>query len=502
MERTLQLLKDILDHAPQPIAVFTGKELRIELANKAMVKTWGKGSDVVGRAYLEVVPEVRRQGIFEEALWAYESGNPFHARDKRVDLMIDGQQKTFYFNYSFIPLFDNRGKVYGIMNTGMDVTGLHAARETAQSASDQLQMAVDASGLGTYEIDLINGNIAASANFKSIWAVQDPITSGSITAKIHPEDLPLREQAHREAEHTGLLSYQARIKTGAESFRWVTVKGKIISDEKGSGVKIIGIIEDIGWQKALEERLQKEAQQTSDELRSSNEELLHFANLVSHDLKEPVRKIKTFISRLKSEHTHEVSEKQSFYLDRIEHTALRMQTVIEDILAYSGTGKKEQHVQSIDLNQVLEDIKLDLELVIHEKKAVLMSLDLPTIEGSAVLIGQLLYNLVHNGLKFTRAGVAPKIVIASYIISSGGEKAVRIDVQDNGIGIEQAFSERIFTAFERLHSKDQYEGSGLGLSLCRKIAARHGGSITASAANGGGSVFTVVLPIKQKKHTI
>lgn len=117
-----------------------------------------------------------------------------------------------------------------------------------------------------------------------------------------------------------------------------------------------------------------------------------------------------------------MSEKQSFYLDRIEHTALRMQTVIEDILAYSGTGKKEQHVQSIDLNQVLEDIKLDLELVIHEKKAVLMSLDLPTIEGSAVLIGQLLYNLVHNGLKFTRAGVAPKIVIVSYIISSGGKK--------------------------------------------------------------------------------
>lgn len=502
MERTLQLLKDIVDHAPQPIGVYTGKELRIELANQAMIQTWGKGSDVMGRTYFEVVPEIEKQQIFQEALWAYTTGKPFHARDKRVDLIIDGQQKTFYFNYSFMPLFDTKGEVYGIMNTGMDVTSLHLAREEAQSASEQLQLAVEASGLGTYEIDLLNGNITTSGNFKSIWNIEGPITDQAILARLHPDDIPVREKAHKEAEHNGLISYQARILDEEQGVRWTKINGKIIKDETGRAVKITGIIEDIGRQKALEEQLREEAQQSTQELRRSNEELLHFANLVSHDLKEPVRKIKTFISRLKDEITQQLPEKQRWYLEKIEHTTQRMQSVIEGILAYSGADKKKQYAQSVDLNKVMETIKSDLELVMQEKDAVLVTADLPAIEGSPVLIGQLFYNLVHNALKFSKAKVPPKIVITSDIIGSGAQKAVRIDIQDNGIGIEDAFTERIFTAFERLHSKDQYEGSGLGLSLCRKITKSHGGSITAVGKSGEGSVFTVILPLKQKNDFI
>ena len=502
MERTLQLLKDIVDNAPQPIGVYTGKELRIELANQAMIRTWGKGTDVMGRTYFDVVPEIGGQQIFQEALWAYDTGTPFHARDKRVDLIMHGEPQTFYFNYSFIPLFDSKGEVYGIMNTGMDLTDLHLARETAQSASEQLQMAVEASGLGTYEIDLLNGSITTSGNFKSIWDIHGPVTNQAILAKLHPEDIPVREQAHREAEITDLISYEARILEEGRPGKWTKINGKIIKDQNGQAVKITGIIEDIGRQKALEERLREEAQQSNQELRRTNGELMHFANLVSHDLKEPVRKIKTFMSRIKSEPTEGLSEKQALYLEKIEHTCGRMQNVIEGILAYSEAGKKKQYVENIDLNQVMENIKSDLELVMQDKDAVLISPRLPEIEGSRVLIGQLFYNLVHNALKFSRAEVPPKIVITSYIIRHGLEKAVRIDIRDNGIGIEEAFKERIFTAFERLHSKDQYEGSGLGLSLCRKIISRHGGSISASGVSGEGSVFTVVLPLKQKNDTI
>lgn len=502
MERTLQLLKDIVDNAPQPIGVYTGKELRIELANQAMIRTWGKGTDVIGRTYFEVVPEIESQQIFHEALWAYDTGTPFHARDKRVDLIMDGEMKTFYFNYSFIPLFDPNGQVYGIMNTGMDLTDLHLAREAAQSASEQLQMAVEASGLGTYEIDLLNGSITTSGNFKSIWNMDGPITNQAIIAKLHPEDIPVREQAHKRAELTGLISYQARILEEGRPAKWTRINGKVIKDENGQAVKITGIIEDIGRQKALEERLREEAQQSSQELRRSNEELLHFANLVSHDLKEPVRKIKTFMSRIKSGGAGGFSDKQAGYLEKIEHTAQRMQNVIEGILAYSGADRKGQYVENVDLNRVMQNIKSDLELVMQEKDAVLISAELPEIEGSRVLIGQLFYNLVHNALKFSKTGVPPKIVITSHVIGLGSEKSVRIDIQDNGIGIEEAFTERIFTAFERLHSKDQYEGSGLGLSLCRKIAKRHGGSISAKGVGGKGSVFTVVLPLKQKNDAI
>ncbi|MFC0776979.1 ATP-binding protein [Flavobacterium sp. HJSW_4] len=502
METTLQLLKDIVDHAPQPIGVYTGKELRIELANQAMVHTWGKGDAVIGRTYFEVVPEIGKQQIFEEAIWAYDTGQPFHAREKRVDLIMDGELKTFYFNYSFIPLFDSKGEVYGIMNTGVDLTDLHQAKETAQSASEQLQMALEASGMGTYEIDLATGRIATSGNFRSFWNIEGPITNEKIMAKLHPDDIAVREQAHLEAEQTGLISYQARILNEDQTIRWTKIAGKIIRDQNGKPAKITGVIEDIGRQKAMEEQLRSQAEQKTKELRRSNDELLHFANLVSHDLREPARKIRTFISRTRNEVMGTFNEKAAFYLDKIDHSAQRMQNVIEGILAYSGAEKKKQPVELIDLEQALEEIKTDLELVIQEKNAVLLSDGLPSIEGGRVLIQQLLYNLVHNALKFSRAEVPPRVVITSDILDGAEDRKVRILIKDNGIGLENDFSERIFTAFERLHSKDQYEGSGLGLSLCRKIAERHGGSITASGKTGEGSVFTLILPLKQKKDTI
>lgn len=502
MERTLQILKDAVQNAPLPIGVYTGEELKIEAANPAMVKTLGKGDDVIGRTYFEVVPEIEKQHIFKQALQAYKTGIPFHAADTRVDLVMDGQEKTFYFNYSFIPLFDALGNVYGVMNTGMEVTELHMAREQAQSASEQLRMAVESSGMGTYEIDLLTGNITTSGNFRSIWNIHGPITNDVIMSRLHPEDIPVREKAHREAEHTGVISYQARILNEDQSVRWTSITGKILRDESGKAVKITGIIEDIGCRKALEQKLREEAQRSNEELRRSNEELLHFANLVSHDLKEPVRKIKTFISRMRSITEDGLSEKQAFYLDKIDHTAQRMGNVIEGILAYSGADKKNRPVETVDLNEVLEQVKGDLELAIEEKDAVLIIADLPEIEGSKALLQQLFYNLVHNALKFSRSEEPPSIIIGGQITEFEKRAAVSIRIQDNGIGIEEGFSERIFKAFERLHSKDRYEGSGLGLSLCRKITERHAGDITVSPNDGAGSVFTVVLPLQQAQSTI
>ncbi|MBE8724468.1 PAS domain-containing sensor histidine kinase [Flavobacterium hungaricum] len=502
MEGNLQLLKDIVDHTPLPIGVYTGSALKIELANPAMIKTWGKGDQVIGKTYLEVLPEIQKQLIFDQALQVYNTGIPFHAKDKRVDLVVEGEEKTFYFNYSFIPLLDSEGHVYGVMNTGMDITDLHMAKERVQSSEEQLRMSIEASGMGTYEIDLVTQNILTSGNFSSIWDKDENITKEKIISRLHPDDISVREQAHRDAERTGLISYQARIINSDQSYRWINISGKIIKDEQEQPVKITGIIEDIGHRKALEEQLRQEAAESTEKLRRSNEELQHFANLVSHDLREPVRKVKTFISRMRSEVQSEFSDRFEWYIGKIEHSAQRMQNVIEGILAYSSADKKKQPVEPIDLNEVLEDIKTDLELVIEEKNAVFISSELPQIQGARILIQQLFYNLVHNALKFSRAEVPPRVIIGCSIVQDPKGDWVEVRIEDNGIGLDNAYSERIFTAFERLHSKDEYEGSGLGLSLCRKIVQRHGGTIRASGDKDNGSTFTVLLPLQQENSTI
>ena len=305
------------------------------------------------------------------------------------------------------------------------------------------------------------------------------------------------------ASLTGKISYQSRILNPDGSARWIKINGRVIRDQNGDDTAIIGIIQDIHEQKAFEEELKKQVAQNTQELQRSNDDLLHFAGVVSHDLKEPVRKIKTFNSILKNEYKADFSENAKKFLQKVDQSAQRMQNIIEGILAYSTLDKRSQPVEKINLDLVIENIKTDLELIINEKGAILVISELPEIEGAPILIHQLFYNLVHNALKFSKADEPPRVIITSNIVSNQeGIELLEIKIKDNGIGLDPVFAEKIFDAFERLHSKDQFEGNGLGLALCRKIAKRHNGSITAAGEKDNGAEFTVTLPLKQSTNYI
>lgn len=498
----LVLLKDIVDYTPMPIAVYIGEELKIELANSAMIEIWGKGDQVIGKNYLEILPEIQKQQIFDQALTVFKTGIAFHAKDKKVDLVINGIMKSHYFNYSFIPLFDAEAKVYGVMNTGADVTDLHLAKEQVQSSDEKLRMAIESSGMGTYEIDLITKKISTCGNFNAIWSIDREITNEQLIAKLHPDDQELREKAHKQAEITGKIYYEARIVNDDQTIKWVKINGKIIKDENGSPITIIGIIQDINEQKQFEEELKKQVAENTRELRRSNDDLLHFANVVSHDLREPIRKIRIFYNLLRNEKEAEFSENAKKYFNKIEQSSQRMQNIIEGILAYSTLDKTRQPIEKINLNEVIENIKTDLELIIKEKGAILITCEFPEIEGAPILITQLFYNLIQNALKFSKADQPPRVIITCCAVNIDEVDSIQITIKDNGIGMDPAFVERIFTAFERLHSKDQYEGNGLGLSLCRKIAKRHNGTITATGEKDNGAEFTVTLPLKHLTKTI
>lgn len=232
-------------------------------------------------------------------------------------------------------------------------------------------------------------------------------------------------------------------------------------------------------------------------LQESNADLQQFAHVTSHDLKEPVRKVKIFSSRLQEEYGHQIPEKGHLFLEKILHATDRIYAMIEGVLTYSTLNAQQQMAEEIDLNVILTNIETDLEVSILQKNASIERAILPGIEGSSILLYQLFYNLINNSLKFSDDKVPPVITISGKSLEYAGGEWVEIIITDNGIGFDQEQADKIFAPFARLHSKDQYEGTGLGLALCRKITDRHHGTITAESKRGAGARFTLMLPVRQ-----
>jgi len=237
-------------------------------------------------------------------------------------------------------------------------------------------------------------------------------------------------------------------------------------------------------------------------LRRSNEDLQQFAHVASHDLKEPVRKIRTFGSRLQEEYGELLPDRARLFLDKIHNATERMYSMIDGVLAYSMLNASGQPIEKVDLNEVLKNIESDLEIIIQQKGGIIRKGHLPIIEGASILIYQLFYNLLNNSLKFSHAHIRPVIYISGEITGTTDQPIAEIGFSDNGIGFDQQHAATIFDTFARLNSKDKYEGTGLGLSLCKKIVERHHGMITAMGTKNRGAVFTIKLPLQQTEKSI
>ena len=236
------------------------------------------------------------------------------------------------------------------------------------------------------------------------------------------------------------------------------------------------------------------------ELARSNAELEQFASIASHDLQEPLRKVRTFTEQLTATESENLSDKGRDYLTRANAAAERMQKLIEDLLKFSRVATHGRPFEPVDLEQVAHQVLDDLDAQVERSGAVVAIGDLPTISADALQMRQLMQNLISNALKFRREGVVPEIAIDASPASAGGE--VRLTVRDNGIGFEPQYSRRIFRVFERLHGRTEYPGTGIGLALCRKIVERHGGTIIADGVPGAGATFTVTLPVHQPEEVI
>ena len=273
------------------------------------------------------------------------------------------------------------------------------------------------------------------------------------------------------------------------------------------GTQLIGLVcvsANISERKLAEEKLRVFAAQ----LERSNAELRDFASVASHDLQEPLRKIQAFADRLRLKCGDALEEQGLDYLARMQNAAGRMQTLIQDLLTLSYVTSRAQPFSHVNLGEIIQGVLSDLELRIEQEGAKIEVGALPTIDADPVQMRQLFQNLLSNALKFHKPGHPPEVTVSARVLPApepqtagagigGGEDICQIVVADNGIGFDEQYVEQVFTLFQRLHSREEYEGTGIGLAVCRKIAHRHGGSIVAKSERGQGATFIVKLPVKQ-----
>ena len=255
------------------------------------------------------------------------------------------------------------------------------------------------------------------------------------------------------------------------------------------------IITDLSFQKETQQLLKSKNTSLAEinaELEASNHDLQQFASVASHDLQEPLRKILIFSTMLRDR--HELSAKSEVFLEKIIASSERMRTMITDILSYSRLSTSDSDFSPVDLREVVAEILDDYEILIKEKGATFLIEDLPEVEANRGQIKQVFQNLISNSLKFSQKNKAPVIEVSSYEVANGTHC---LTITDNGIGFDEQYREKIFSLFERLNTKDKFEGSGIGLAITKKIIDKHNGTITALSQAGEGASFMITLPAKQ-----
>lgn len=277
------------------------------------------------------------------------------------------------------------------------------------------------------------------------------------------------------------------------SYYWVNTTIVPFLDDDGKPYQYVSIRYDITSRKIGEERLREYAKK----LELSNRELQDFASVAAHDLQEPLRKIEAFSDRLKTRFSAVLPEDARDYLDRMSNAATRMRRLIDDLLTYSRITTRAQPFVQTDLKQLVAEVLSDLEVRIEQSKAVIDIGELPVIDADPSQMRQLFQNLIGNALKFHKEGQVPHVRVAATLRGDQCD----LSVTDDGIGFDEKYLDRIFTIFQRLHGRLEYEGTGVGLAVVRRIADRHGGDITARSAPGQGATFTVTLPLRQLQNS-
>lgn len=516
--------RTVMDVAPAAMALFMGRELVVEMPNQAFKEIIGKGNDIEGKTLSELLPELESQPFLKILDNVFTSGNAHQMYDAPVRFEREEGEIIEYFNITFTPLFNNAGEVYAILDISVKVTESILAQKTMSETEASLRGAIELAELGTWNIIPHEGKIHFSERMIQWFGIEDGNCCNVTEAMqaVHPEDRIRIENAYEAAMKfggDGKFDQEYTVinqLTGRE--RVIHSQGEAIFDKEGNPYIMTGTAHDITTHKKLQMALENEVAERTEDLRvsvndlaesnrqleTSNQELAQYAYVASHDLQEPLRKVMMFTNLLNDRIN---SDEHKPLIDKILKSTGRMSMLIRDLLEFSRLLNTDVKFTETDLTAIVKAIRDDFELMIEEKNASIELMNLPVLEAVPLQMNQLFYNLISNALKFIPDGrkpdikisceIAGKELIAEHISNPSETGYYLISVQDNGIGIEEQYSKQIFDVFKRLHGRDEYSGSGIGLAICRRIVTNHYGAIYVNSKLNEGTAFRILLPVKQ-----
>ena len=422
------------------------------------------------------------------------------------DLRIKNTKGEYIWmrNYTSVFRRNSQGEPVEIIGIMLDVNAQKNTAEQLIYQEEQLLEAQEQANMASYEWDIETNELTVTPHFLKIFELDEGFNRDEIMKFINPDDIGKINETRKNAIDTNSAfnTVYRYAKNGNEKKIW----SKGIAGEK-NGKKIVrGTVMDVTERENMIEQLQVSERtlfQKNNELQRSNASLEEYAYVASHDLKEPLRKISTFGDRLYSSQYEHLNDEGRLYLQKIIDSSRRMQVMISDLLSVSTiTGNK--NFEPVNLNDILAEALQSIEHKIEEKNAIVTYSDLPVVSIVPSQFRQLFQNLINNSLKFSRENVQPQITVTHTYISYKevadlgivqAKKYLKLIFTDNGIGFDNIYSSKIFTIFQRLHGKQEYEGTGIGLAICKKIVENHSGIIFATSVPNKGATFTIIIPL-------
>lgn len=517
-ERYHKMVSEVLDYA----IILLDKDGKILDWNKGAEKLKGYSSaEIVGKNFRLFYPKEEKDNRLPEHLLeeAVKHGSVVHEGWR-----IKKNGERFWGSVVITALHDNKGNVIGFSKVTRDITDRKVAEDKVSNLLEELRQTNQELRISE---ERYHKMIAEVQDYAIILLdregnIQNWNSGAQLIKGYHPDEIvgknfrlfyTKEDQANglpkrllTVARTSGKVAHEGwRVRKDGSRF-WGSVVITALHNEENNVIGYSKVTRDLTEKKKADDALRQNAAQLdlkSKTLERLNAELTSFTYVASHDLKEPLRKIKIFASRIKE--VDYSPEKVDEFVDKIMSSATKMQSLIENLLAYSQVSNDETQFEKVNLNSVLDSVKIDLEVLIHEKEGIIEADHLPVISGVNFQLHQLFLNLISNSLKFSQDNKPPYIKISSRMLtgpevpsstSDTSNKYHHISVMDHGIGFPQEQADKIFEAFHRINKKGPIAGTGIGLAIVKKIVENHNGVISAEGNPGEGAIFNIYLPIE------